>query len=209
MPKIAQYDAPTTKIVESNEGYSSWETAGRRIGPLLNQAAQDAAKEGALQAQTIKESAWPLRFLELAKKPTVINFKLAGGVDNKPWGDQNTTLGQVGVGAANIGDLMDEASGNLPDQESIRPNYGATTGGNLPPLDPWGTSGLSRSGGSPNAAAAAAAGTSAYPSPSPTASADAQSGGVVGRVGAAIAGVMGGSGGDVGTDGSAAPPGMF
>lgn len=209
MPRIAQYEAPSTKISESNEGYSAWETAGRRIGPLLNQAAQDATKEGALQADAIKQSAWPLRFLALAQQPKTVGFKIVGGV-NKPWAQQNTTLGQVGAGAANIGDVMADATGDgNPDQQTVGPGYGPTTGGNLPPIDPWGNSGLAKTGGSPNASAIASANSWYGQQPATPAPGSDSGGGAVARVGAAIAGVMGGGDdGSASSDGSAVPPGM-
>lgn len=51
MPNIREYVAPNTKLNPDEKGYAAWETAGRRIGPLYNQAAQDVEKQGKLTAQ--------------------------------------------------------------------------------------------------------------------------------------------------------------
>lgn len=164
MARIVEYDAPNTKLTPSNEGYSAWETAGRRIGPLLNSAAQDVRAEGKLAGQEVKDQRWPLAFLALAKTPpiTSINVRVAGGVnplqdsiDRQNTLEQYQTIGSVGAGAANIGGLFNDAmnEAGLPDQQKVYPyDHGRN------PIDPWGTSGLAKSGtGGPNAAANAAA----------------------------------------------------
>ena len=64
--KIAEYLAPTERLTPSNEGFSAFETAGRRIGPLYNQEAQDIKEEGRLKAQEIEDlSRWPFDILNL------------------------------------------------------------------------------------------------------------------------------------------------
>ena len=62
MPKIVQYTAPETKITPSDLGFSAWETAGRRIGPLYNEAAEDIKTGGQLQAKEIENQGWVLPF---------------------------------------------------------------------------------------------------------------------------------------------------
>lgn len=61
MPRIQRYEADD-KLTPDSKGYEAFETAGRRIGPLYNQAAQDIEKEGELKGQVIKASGWPLEF---------------------------------------------------------------------------------------------------------------------------------------------------
>jgi hypothetical protein len=64
--KIAEYLAPNERLTPSNEGFSAFETAGRRIGPLYNQQAQDIKEEGRLKAQEIEDlSRWPFDILNL------------------------------------------------------------------------------------------------------------------------------------------------
>lgn len=62
MPKIVQYTAPEAKITPSDLGFSAWETAGRRIGPLYNQAAEDIKTGGELQAKEVENLGWVLPF---------------------------------------------------------------------------------------------------------------------------------------------------
>ena len=91
MPKITQYVAPTKAGVESTRGVSAFEQAGRRLGPLYNEAAtfekeegKNAIEEGKYAAEAIKEKAWPFDIGELYdKKPTGgFNLKTTGGGDD-------------------------------------------------------------------------------------------------------------------------------
>ncbi len=56
MPKIHQYFSPTKRLVPDNAGYQAFEVAGRRIGPLYRQAAQDISAAGKLAAQGIEDT---------------------------------------------------------------------------------------------------------------------------------------------------------
>lgn len=54
MPNIREYTAKNNTLRPSDLGYSAFETAGRRIGPLYNQAAQDQKEEGQLFEKTVR-----------------------------------------------------------------------------------------------------------------------------------------------------------
>lgn len=77
MPRIQRYDAKDEKLTPDSKGYEAFETAGRRIGPLYNQAAQDVEKGGELQAQGIKASGWPLEFDRFRPSTVSIRFDSA------------------------------------------------------------------------------------------------------------------------------------
>src|SRR5712691_4758837 len=65
MPRIAEYTAPTENLTESTRGSQAWEQAGRRIGPIFNEAAQFQKEQGAIEAQRIKNLTWPYDILKL------------------------------------------------------------------------------------------------------------------------------------------------
>jgi len=65
MPRIAQYTAPIEKLVESTRGTAAFEQAGRRLGPLYNEAATFQKQQGEAQAQQIKDQAWPFDIAKL------------------------------------------------------------------------------------------------------------------------------------------------
>jgi hypothetical protein len=56
MPKVKQYCAPIKKLVPDSAGYQEFETAGRRIGPLYKQTADDISAAGKLAAQGVMDS---------------------------------------------------------------------------------------------------------------------------------------------------------
>lgn len=75
MPRIVEYTAPTKQVNPSDRPQAAWETAGRRIGPLYNAAAQDIRQAGAVQGQMEKDKIWPFDVyaLEAANAPQVRN----------------------------------------------------------------------------------------------------------------------------------------
>lgn len=193
MPKLPEYDAPNTALRPNGEGFNAWETAGRRIGPAYNQAANDLKEQGKLAAQEIKDQRWPLAFLALAKPPPLqVGFKVIDPSNNAKY----KTVGSVGAGAANVDNLFDEAMGDAGYTPGTKQVIGKSA-------DPgWGDFSLKKGSGSPNAASDAAAAAYAYkqpadPNPSGASGGNNQSanGGVVQRIGDAISGINRGDNG--------------
>lgn len=68
MPNIPTYRAPDVRLNAADRGYQAFETAGRRVGPLLNQAASDEREQGALIARGIRNRIWPFDILALYER---------------------------------------------------------------------------------------------------------------------------------------------
>ena len=68
MPRIPEYFAPDRTLRPSDTGFSAFETAGRRIGPLYREAGQDMARIGELQRQGIEARRWPFDILALEQR---------------------------------------------------------------------------------------------------------------------------------------------
>lgn len=143
MPTIPEYYAPNTDLNPSATGVSAWEQAGRRIGPLYNEAATFKQREGALAAQAERQKMWPFDILQLyarrdaedaagrqaQKDRNTVNIRVANGgrasslfaADNP--GARYNDLGQVSRGAAAIGQAVSDGG------------YGAAKGkpGGAPP----------------------------------------------------------------------------
>src|ERR1700693_5060663 len=83
MPNIKTYTAPIENLTESPRGSAAWTQAGRRLGPLYNEAAQFAREAGKLAANN-KAELWPFSILELYQKnaaaEAAASSKKAGGV---------------------------------------------------------------------------------------------------------------------------------
>lgn len=83
MPKITEYSVPSAqaKLRPSPDAEAAFETAARRIGPLMNQAGQDYREMGRVQAASIRAQDFPLNFAAFAQdRPGAgFNFKVQGG----------------------------------------------------------------------------------------------------------------------------------
>lgn len=75
MPRITEYTAPQKQLNPSDRAQQAWETAGRRVGPLYNQAAQDIKQAGVVQGQMERDKIWPFDIAALYEHnaPTVRN----------------------------------------------------------------------------------------------------------------------------------------
>src|SRR5476649_2491611 len=67
MANIKTYTAPLESLTESDKGGQAWSQAGRRLGPLYNEAAQFTREAGKLAADN-KAQLWPFDILELYQK---------------------------------------------------------------------------------------------------------------------------------------------
>lgn len=65
MPKIKEYAAPRQSLHASDRGSQAWETSGRRVGPLHNQAAQDIKEGGRVRGETERAKIWPFNIYAL------------------------------------------------------------------------------------------------------------------------------------------------
>lgn len=65
MHRIVQYNAPTETLTESTRGTSAFEQAGRRLGPLYNEAASFQKEQGKITAQEYKDMQWPYDIVKL------------------------------------------------------------------------------------------------------------------------------------------------
>jgi hypothetical protein len=132
MPNIKTYDAPNTTLTPSERGISAWEQAGRRLGPLYNEAAQFTREAGKLAANN-KAQLWPFDIMELYQRDAAEKEKAAAAADKfnpnigkepiKPdmgaihaggggrYGDPN---GQISNGAGALGQAL--GGGRQPSQ---------------------------------------------------------------------------------------------
>ncbi len=89
MAKIKQYFAPDRRILPDNAGYQAFEVAGRRIGPLYRQAAEDISAAGKLSAQSIEGTSRTLLDMFKLTQPEVRPGRLrseggGGGREQRP-----------------------------------------------------------------------------------------------------------------------------
>lgn len=119
---ITEYTAPREKITESASGESAFETAGRRVGPLYDQAGRDMADIGKLTEQVIKEGEFVFHLprpkadlIHYRAGPTDPGFMQMGAEGGG--GVDIASLNQISSGAANIpianGVLLTPGSGGL------------------------------------------------------------------------------------------------
>ena len=129
MAKITQYVAPHKVPAESTRGVSAWEQAGRRLGPLYNEAAsfekeigKNDIEAGKYAAEGIKEKAWPFDIGELYDKQAKaggFNVKVSGGSDSwnallnggrtPVYGDEaQDAVKQISNGAAALGKSLSD-----------------------------------------------------------------------------------------------------
>lgn len=78
MPQIRDYTAPQRRLDPSDRAAQSYETAGRRVGPLYNAAAQDVRERGQFKAAGIRGRAWPFDILELEAKAKAAGNEIRG-----------------------------------------------------------------------------------------------------------------------------------
>lgn len=78
MPTIRPYVAPDRTLRPEAEGFAAFETAGRRVGALYNEAGEDYRRIGALMAQQITDKRWPFDILELEKAQEAAQRARAG-----------------------------------------------------------------------------------------------------------------------------------
>lgn len=99
MPRITPYVAPVGNVSESTRGDAAWEQAGRRLGPLYNEAAQFQRQEGALAAQGIKQKIWPYDIARLLET----QGHSGGGGGGRLRGGSSSTLADRGTSTGRIG----------------------------------------------------------------------------------------------------------
>lgn len=90
MAKIAEYVAPKTDLRPSNEGFAAFETAGRRVGSMYREAAQDQMTGAKLAGEmAFKDIEFPYLLQSLNPTPAAsggVNFKAVGGSGGKSGG---------------------------------------------------------------------------------------------------------------------------
>lgn len=59
MPKIREYAPSIPRLNPSDRALAAWETAGRRVGPLYNEAAQDIKDAGRARGDMERMKTWP------------------------------------------------------------------------------------------------------------------------------------------------------
>lgn len=131
MPSIPEYTAPNFDLNPSAVGASAWEQAGRRLGPLYNEAATFQQRQGAIAAQAEKQKMWPFDIQALYARRAVedaasakaqvdrntVNIRVANGgrtrdpfaesrALNDGWTPGYNDLGQVSRGAAALGQAV-------------------------------------------------------------------------------------------------------
>ncbi len=144
MPKITQYEVPSaqSKLRPSPDAFAAFETAARRIGPLLNQASQDYEKIGRVQAAGIKAQDFPLDFAALAPPKVILEGGGGGSSGRSGGGGRGGAAaaarspstrggggggGQAGEPVAAAAKLIDGWGLNTPD---IAPGVTLLRGGN-------------------------------------------------------------------------------
>lgn len=110
MPRIKEY-LSDAKLVENDTGFSALETAGRRVGPLINAAASDVREQGKLVADYYNQ--YSEAFTELLNKG-------GGGIKVKDTGSKG--------GRGGPGGRIDNSDANLAGQAV--PFSGPTSGAN-------------------------------------------------------------------------------
>jgi hypothetical protein len=115
MPRIAQYNAPTEALTESTRGAAAFEQAGRRLGPLYNEAATFEKEQGTAAAQGITQSLWPYniaRLLATQNNSGGFNVRVSGanrGIPQSKIGlpDNSTdATDQISKGAGALGNAL-------------------------------------------------------------------------------------------------------
>ncbi len=118
MPNIKTYTAPPASLTESDKGGQAWSQAGRRLGPLYNEAAQFMRESGKLAADN-KAQLWPFDILELYQRQQAAAARAGGGgvrvrgsIDQNSafggYGDPGMGNGQVSQGAAALGQALSD-----------------------------------------------------------------------------------------------------
>ncbi len=108
MPRIAQYTAPIEKLTESTRGTAAFEQAGRRLGPLYNEAATFEKQQGADTAQEIKDQEWPF---DIAKLLAAQNAGSRISWHGKGIGEDTSAIGGSYIGLPdNSGDPANQIS---------------------------------------------------------------------------------------------------
>ena len=118
MPRIIEYESKG-KIEPNSEGYSAYEQAARRTGPLAQQSASDveklgrmAAETGGINAKFAYEYTSPFAdLLDKATKAAAAPKSTSGGTGFKVQGDKSS--GVRGGGRPNVGG---DADANLAGQ---------------------------------------------------------------------------------------------
>jgi hypothetical protein len=99
MANIKTYNAPAFSLVESDKGGQAWSQAGRRLGPLYNEAAQFTREAGKLAADN-KAQLWPFDILELYQRQAAEAAKNAPGTPQ--WRAGRNATGAEGLGSTNV-----------------------------------------------------------------------------------------------------------
>jgi hypothetical protein len=159
MPSIPEYTARETTFAPSPVGASAWEQAGRRIGPLYNEAATFREQQGRLAAEAQKQKMWPFDILRLYQIQATAQAKAAANAPrtgfkvldkpgatgsandfdqpealNSGWTPGYNDLGQVSRGAAALGNAVSDGGYGVAGPSRAK-------GGGVPPAaDPAGGS---------------------------------------------------------------------
>lgn len=70
MPRIVEYNPSTPRLGPNDRALQAWETTGRRVGPLYNQAAQEMEQAGRVQGDMERAKAWPFDVYALEASTT-------------------------------------------------------------------------------------------------------------------------------------------
>jgi hypothetical protein len=85
MAKIREYNPTLSKVNPSDRAIAAWETAGRRVGPLYNQAAQDIKEAGRVKGEMERAKSWPFDIYALeAYNAPKITTSTSNEVSYKP-----------------------------------------------------------------------------------------------------------------------------
>ncbi len=143
MANIKTYTAAPFSLTESDKGGQAFSQAGRRLGPLYNEAAQFTREAGKLAADN-KAQLWPFDILELYQKNAANAAKGGSGFRTKSGGDRGGSAvsdfanerfpdlaaanGQISTGAAALGQALSDggqAVSRKPTQDQRQAAAGA------------------------------------------------------------------------------------
>lgn len=135
MPRIVQYTAPTEALTESTRGTAAFEQAGRRLGPLYNQAATYQKEQGKITAEEYKDLQWPYDIAKLNEsRATGINATVTGGRSTQGGSYRGSApsydgTGQISRGAGALGNALRDGGYTLASSKT--PEAQTLEGGNL------------------------------------------------------------------------------
>lgn len=120
MPNIHSYAPDPGTFRPSPEGISAWETAGRRLGPMYREAAEEILKTASLKERTLKQNLWPWNILELEarlKEGKSLSIRVRGDKSSLSLRDRPEDMrehNQINKGGAIFADAVDKMIGEAP-----------------------------------------------------------------------------------------------